>query len=200
METTTQNLTRLKIDNTDVFLEDFEINQGKITISDTYGHNYSYYWGAMGGNLSDFICHINSQYFTDKLFGARKSYVIDVKKTCSALRKHISSEIILYYKEMEFQKDMRRVLRDFQEECEEAGSEEYFVDNFFRRFVDKLNFYLVKDEYTRKELESAFGNIDECWSFIETKPSNECIWLTKFHGKLKKEIKKCKENLLKIKN
>ena len=41
-------IEKLKIKDIDVFLENFEIGKGKITIS-SYQHNYSMFWGAMGG-------------------------------------------------------------------------------------------------------------------------------------------------------
>jgi hypothetical protein len=75
------NIFKIKINNTDIFLEDFGDNKGKITVSDTYGYNYSMFWGAMGGSLKDFLCSINSEYFADKLMGSQSNNEMDVKKT-----------------------------------------------------------------------------------------------------------------------
>lgn len=190
----TSNITQLKIDNTDVFLEDFGENSGKITISDTYGHNYSMFWGAMGGSLIDFLLHINDSYFTHKLLPVGSEKVFDAKRTFSNVRKYIRDEMDFpYYKEMEFQKNMREVLNDFKDECEDYGDEYAFVNNFYSSFVNRLDFYLIKDKHKRSDIEKNFKEtISEHWFFIEKSPSPECIWLVNFHKKLKKELKKLK--------
>ena len=54
------SIKHLRIENTDIFLEDISEGKGKITVSDTWEYNYSYYWGAMGGNISEFISRTNS--------------------------------------------------------------------------------------------------------------------------------------------
>lgn len=84
---------KIKIDSTDIFLEELGQDKGKITVSDTYGHNYSSYWGSMGGTLKEFICEINESYFANNLLGASDMYEMDIKKTFAAIRKHIVCEI-----------------------------------------------------------------------------------------------------------
>lgn len=183
------NITRLKIDSTDIFLEEIGENQGKITISDTWGHNYSTYWGAMGGSLKDFIKRINSDYFANKLMGSTSIYEMDVKATFSAIRKHISSEIGLpWYEHQIFQKDMREKLKNFQNECEENEWENYFVDKFFDSFINRLDFYLIEDKFEREYLEKQFRGISEWWYFIQSKPNRKFVWLQELHSKLKKEL------------
>lgn len=180
-------MIRIKIENTDVFLEDFEPNQGKITISDTHGHNYSTYWGAMGSNICEFIIRINGQYFADKLLGSINSQVFDSKKTFKAVRRFIREEFCLpWYKHIEFQKQMRETLKDFESRCE---SENDFVSNWQGHFIDKLDFYLIGDKYDRQSIESDFQSIDTVWDFMETKYSPEYKWLIRFHTKLIKAIK-----------
>lgn len=181
----------IRIDNTDVFLQNMEKGQGKITISDTYGHNYSYYWGSMGDTLEDFIHRIDSCYFTKNLLGSEDSYVIDVKKTFRNVRRHIREEIRLkWYMHVEFQKEMREQLNSFQEDIEETQSERHFVDMFYK-FIKDLPFYDIGDRYDSKRIEEDFNSISEPWYFIERKPSPEYEWLCKFHKKLKKEL--CKQ-------
>lgn len=183
------SIMRLKIDNTDIFLEELGENKGKITISDTYGHNYSMFWGAMGGTLKEFICRINPEYFVDKLLGVRSSQCFDVKNTFAELRNHIKNEMGLpWYQHQEFQKNMREVIKDFQEACEEANSEEYFVNCFINQFVSRLNYYLIKDDYERDRWEKEFNSISEPWNFIQTKESPKCIFLTELHEKLIKKL------------
>ena len=179
-------LTKLRIDETDIFLEDIGPSQGKITISG-YNHNYSYYWGAMGGNLKDFICRINNDYFVDKLCG--KTSTFDCKRTFSEVRKHIRTEIGLpWYLFLDFQKEMREQLNRFERDCEEMG-ENYFVEHFFDRFINRLDFYLIPSR-ERRYYEESFKGISEQWYFIQTRESDQSLWLNKLHNKLKKELKK----------
>ncbi len=190
-ETIQPTLNRLKIDNTDVFLEDYGPNQGKITISDTYGHNYSNYWGSMGGTLKEFLCHINCDYFASKLMGSRSDTSFNAKATFATVRKFIRKELGFdWYIEQEFQKHMREVLNSFQSYCEETKSENVFVDGWHYNFINRLNFWMIKDEWDREHWEKEFKAISEQWHFIQTMPSENYIWLTKFHGRLKKELKK----------
>ena len=188
-----EQLTRIKIDNTDVFLEELGNSKGKITISDTYNHNYSYFWGAMGGTLVDFICSINSGYFADKLMGHHSNYKMDVKKTFSTLRKFIATDLDLpFYKQMKFQKDLREKLKEFQNECEENESKDYFVTFFFSNFINRLSFYEIDDRYERESIEKDFTGISEQWNFIEETVNDECLWLQRFHKKLKAKLLKLK--------
>lgn len=187
METST--LRKLTIGDTDIFLEDFETGRGKITISNVWGHNYSYFWGSMGCPIAEFISKMSDDYFAGKL--CNHKHVMDVKGTFQQLRKFIRTELGLdWYKHLEFQKDMREKLNDFQRDCEEYPSQQYFVDSF-SSFLDRLDFYLIDDKFDREYLQSDFKTgCSECWYFTSTKPSPEYIWLQKLHGNLKKHFKK----------
>lgn len=45
METTIkEEVKHLRVEGTDVYLHEY--GKGKLTISNTYGHNYSHYWGS----------------------------------------------------------------------------------------------------------------------------------------------------------
>lgn len=190
-------IIRIKIDNVDVFLEEMGGNKGKITISDTYDHNYSYFWGAMSGTLRDFILSINKEYFADKLLGHRSNYEMDVPKTFAAIRKHISQELGLYwYQHMEFQKEMRDSLNYFQRQCMDIPDQRYFVDNFYSCFVNNLPYHMIEGNRARdfrdvQEMEQLFKDgFTEHWNFITEKPGKEYLWLTNLHGKLKSKLKK----------
>lgn len=189
MIATQEKITRLKIDSTDIFMEEIGESKGKLTISDTWGHNYSTYWGAMGSTLKEFICRINSEYFANNLMGSSSIYEMDVKTTFAAVRKHISNEIGLpWYKHQEFQKDMREKLNDFQRSCEDSKWENYFVDKFFDSFINRLDFYLIENKFEREFLEKEFKNISEHWYFIQNKYNRKYIWLQELHSKLKKKL------------
>ena len=188
-----QNITKLNFEDTDVYLEELSENAGKITISDSYGHNYSYYWGAMGGTIKEFITKIDKGYFANNLIGRKSFWVIDVNKSIAEIRKYISTEMDLpWFKEKEFQKSIREELNNFKNELLENPNQYYFVDCFQSMFISRLNYHLIEGQYDRKEIEKAFKEISEPWHFIQTKPSEEYKWLEKLHGKLKKELSKKK--------
>jgi len=174
----------IKINSTDIFLDDMGQNRGKLTISDTYGHNYSAYWGSMGCNLRDFIKGINSEYFANNLIDPWGKNEIDVKKTFAQIRKHIREEIMPWHQHMEFQKEMRITLNNFQRECEEFKSEQYFVDRFFSGFINDLNYYLIENWLDQKDIEGSFKGISEQWYFISHKPTKEYKWLQNLHKQL----------------
>lgn len=180
------NIIRLKIDGTDVFIEDLGDGKGKVTISNIYGHNYSHYWGAMGSNILDFIIRINSEYFADKLLGYVSMYSYDDRKTFANLRKHIQNEILPWYKHLEFQSDMRQKLNEFQSEC---NTENDFVDKF-QYFINGLDYYLISDRFDRESIESEFKSISEPWGFLGDKPSDKYLWLINLHKKIIKKLKK----------
>ena len=191
-ETITSNIEKLNIDNTDIFLEDFGSCQGKITISNTWGHNYSMFWGAMSKEttLKEFICSTNEDYFANKLFGHNSGNEMDVKKTFANIRKSIIEDICLpWHKHIEFQKDMRRILNDFQRLMEEGSDERYFVDSFNCNFINRLDFSLINNRYESQSLESDFKSVfSECWYMIATKPNKEYLWLCALHKKLLKQF------------
>lgn len=186
---TEDSISRLKIEDTDIFLEELGKGKGKIIVSNPYGHNYSMFWGAMGDSLKDFICRINSDYFADKLLGSQSMQTFDAKRTFINVRKYIREEIGLqWYQHMEFQKQMREELKSFQQSCEEMDSDRYFVDSFFSSFVNRLDFYLISDRWERQTIEDSFNGISEHWYFIGTKESNQAVWLKQLHKKLKLKL------------
>lgn len=184
----------IKIEGVDIIFNDLGKGEGKIIIAG-YNHNYSYTWGAMGDDLKTFLCRINSSYFADKLLGTRSCYKFDSKKTFANLRKHIREEMGLpFYKHVEFQKEMREILNDFQNECEERG-ESYFVESFHYSFINKLPFYNIEARsYEQKRVENDFKEICEVWHFIGTRLSYEYQFLCKLHSKIKRAIKSKKTN------
>lgn len=119
-------MLQITIGETDVLLFDYEPGQGKIIIANPTC-NYSYYWGSMGCTLSEFICHIDSHYFAKNLTNNIRSF--SNEKTFKSVRKFLREEMDLpRYKHTEFQKDMRRVLKEFQAACD---SEYYLVNSVF---------------------------------------------------------------------
>lgn len=187
----TSSYLKLKISGTEIFLEDKGPSAGKITIQDKNRGNYEMYWGAMGGMITSFIMSIDEYYFTNKLLGVRSTQVFDVKATFKDVRKYIREEIDLpWYAHKEFQADMREKLSNFQIDCTEYNSEQYFVDHFFDCFESRLSFYLIEDRWERHRIERDFKSISEHWNFIQKKESSESKWLRSLHKKLKQRIQK----------
>lgn len=174
----------LKIDQTDIFLEDYEkLGQGKITISDPWIGAFTYSWGSMGSQISEFIKSINEDYFAGKL--CNESRVFDGKQSTKAIRKYIREEMkyeLPFYKFQELQKEMREKINEL-EECE---TENEFV-NSCERLPDSIYGLDVGYE-EEKEFKKIIDPVFKCepWNFISNKPSQEYLWLTKIHKKLKK--------------
>ena len=186
----------LRIDNVDVFLDNKEFGKGKITISDNYNHNFSYYWGAMGDTLEDFIIRINDDYFVGCL-GVHGYGKLNCKKTISELRKHLNEtfyNIYPWYKHQEFQKDLRVNLTKLSKE--EFSSDDGFylrLKNFLEYDID---FYLIEDYNDRKNVEKELKDAilgAEFWHFFVYDEPQANVWLRKFHKKLVKELKKQKK-------
>jgi hypothetical protein len=183
------NIQKIKIKGVDIILENTAPNQGKIIVSDNNGNNYSMFWGAMGSTLQEFLCGINSSYFSDKLLGSERSQTFNVKKTFKELRKFIREDLDLpWYKHLEFQKDFREKLKSFENECLEYPYDRFFVDGFQDCFSVSPNFYLIDDSYERSRIEKDFKSISELWHFIQTSESDTCKWLQSIHKQLIKKL------------
>lgn len=179
-------IEKIIIGDTDILLEDTAPEKGKIIVANPYGNNYSYYWGAMGGDLKSFLCDITPSYFADKLMGANDNNEMDVPATFAEVRKFIRKEIGLpWYEHQAFQKQMREVLNEYQKDCEEEPSERHFVYRWEAGFIGRLDFYLIEDH---GQLERQFKDIPEIWNFIQKRPNAKYNWLVEMHGKLVKYL------------
>jgi len=185
-------MEHIRIDYTDIILQEFGEGKGKVIISnDDYGYNFSYYWGAMGEDtsLKQFLQSIDTGYFVGKLCTHTKG-PMNERKTFVALRKYIQECFkyeLPWYDHMEFQKDFREKLREYQKTI---SSETEFIMGI-TSFCDSLNFYLIDDSKERERLENLFKDIFsncEPWSFIENDPHPEEVFLKKLHPKLKKAL------------
>lgn len=175
----------LRIKDTEIFLDDMGEGKGKITISNTYGYNFSHYWGAMGGDLKSFINGINKYYFTDKLLGHKSGFKFCPKKTKSNIRRMIKEEkyILPWYKHMEFQKDMREKINTYFTDCEDVYEFMYSWD----RFVNDLDYYLI-DRSERDDIESFFKGMSEVWYLAGERPDRDRVFLYNIFEQLKKEL------------
>jgi len=184
------SIEKITIDETEIFLDELGNNRGKITVSNIYGHNYSYFWGAMGGTLKNFILNIDSGYFASKLMGSESIYKMSVKKTFAEIRRFIREEIGLqFYHVPAFQKHMREVLNEFQRSMEEQENKDLFVAYFDSWFINFLDFSLIEDRFERDRIEKEFKGICEVWNFIQDEPNERYKWLCKLHKQLQAAIK-----------
>lgn len=183
------NIKKLRIQEIDVYLEDIRENAGKVTISGT-DRNYSAQWGAMNGNLTEFLLKINSDYFASNLLGSRSSYAFNTKATFAEIRRYIREELDLpWYKHLAFQSTLRDSLNTFQESMKDYPDERYFVDNFNYYLTVRPDFHLIDDRYEQKRIKSDFESLTEPWYFTQKSESEECKWLKSFHTKIKKALK-----------
>lgn len=178
----------IKIDETEIFLDDLGSGRGKITISNTYGYNFSYYWGSMGSSLCEFLCNIDESYFITKL--SNKPYSFNSKLTAKDIRKYIRKELsydLPWYKYMEFQKS----LREWISGIEEIESENEFVDYCYNILNSYVLDFSTLNRHEEKEirdiLKSSF--MQEPWHFIQQGDSHEAVFLKKLFKKLQKELK-----------
>lgn len=176
----------IEIGITDVILRDFNDGQGKIIVSNfDYDYNFSYYWGAMGKNtnLKEFILKIDSEYFANKLT-CHIQNDIDVKATFANLRREIR-EFLPWYKHVEFQKDMRRCINEYQQKVD---SQDSFV-NLWYSFVSSLSPWIyIGDRQECKDIDSFFEGYCEHWYLIVTKPPRAYYWCIELHTELKKKL------------
>lgn len=160
--------------------------KGAIYINDPLYGSFETYWGAMSGNLRDFLLAINEDYFTNRLLGLIDSQVYDNKKTFAELRRCIRYELnIPWYKHMPFQEHLRKKINNFQKLCEEYKGN-YFVEHF-GYFLDKINFWRIDDILESKEIEKALRSIEPIYVY-QTRCSDTYLWMIALHKKLKKEL------------
>ncbi len=177
----------IQIEETDIILQDYEKGQGKIIISNQGYGNFSYQWGAMNDNISDFICRINESYFIDKLSTSRKGD-LNLKLTVRNFRQQIK-EVMPFYKEMEFQKQLRMELKKIEGS---RYSEEGLINQLSDLVSYKLDFGVIKDRYDRESMEDNIKSIfqGEVWySFVYDEPK-EHEFLKRIRKKLIAKLKK----------
>jgi len=177
----------IKVGYADVIFDDLGLGAGKLTISDNVNQmNFSYYWGSMGSSLKEFVADIDQHYFSKNLIGHSDQYVMDVKKTFTAVRKRIREEIP-FYEEMEWQKELREELKKAQENC---YSQDHFIHQM-NSLPDKLWFGHIGHKFDRDSIKSRLNDaLCEPWHLIETKESPATKYLQDLHKKLKTILKK----------
>lgn len=176
-------MKELMINGVEVLLRDYEIGKGKIYVSAGSDRSYSYYWGAMGGKLSDFLQKIDPGYFAMKLCPGGNSSVFSGRLTAKSLREQVK-QILPWYEHMEFQKSVRAAIK----QVEGFESHHEFI-GWLGWYMDRLDFHLIEDRIDRQMMESEFKNSFGVWN-IQSDYSNEYKWLERLLPKIKKHLRK----------
>ncbi len=180
-------MEKLRIETTDIYLDDTKPGSGKITVSDSWHGAYTYYWGAMGSDdLAGFLMRINGEYFADKLSTKREQF--DAKASARAIRKYIKTDCsyeMPWYKWMSGQKELREKIR----ELESCSSEDDFM-YCCRNIHSSLLCLDMKWEEEREFTELIKAIFSEPWQFLETKESRQFKWLKDLLGKIQTELQK----------
>lgn len=174
-----------KIGTADIIIDDQGNGRGKIIIADQVnGRNFSYYWGAMGTTMKDFLLSIDDEYFSKNLAGPHDSRRINMRATLANVRRKIREEFP-WYEHMEFQSELREKIRTLSD-CQ---SPEHFVDRVSR--LPGQLMYFGCSSWEEDELsERLTAALDEPWYLVETGDSHAVIYLKLLHKQLKEELKK----------
>ncbi len=176
----------IKIDEAEIILQDLGDSQGKLIVAHPW-YNGSTYWGAMGGTLKEFLMRINEDYFTGRLSNSKG--VINMKSTMRDVRKAIREELP-WYKDTEFQKELREKLNDIQSNCE---NDHQFVDAM-NGLPESLMYYDLESYKREKEIKQLLKDIlSEPWHYIVHGESPEQKFYRQLHKKLVKHLKKEKK-------
>jgi len=187
----------IKVEDTDIILQNLELNSGKIIISrNDWNWNFSYQWNSMSGTIEDFLIRIGSDYFVDKL-GVHRESPINNKKTVKNIRKLLRDEFYPsypWYSYKELHKTIADTLRDFEKESFNSVEGwmmrlDSLVSNFCIYSCDDLNYQ--ESRKVEEDLKSLLNC--EPWHLIHYDEHPKNIWLSKFHKKLVKELKKQKK-------
>tara|TARA_R110002124_G_scaffold61218_1_gene167895 strand:- start:13 stop:561 length:549 start_codon:yes stop_codon:yes gene_type:complete len=181
-------MNRLNIKTADVLLENYEVGQGKIIISDLDFGSWSFYWGSMGSKIEEFIQGINADYFANKLCVERE--VFCSKATATAIRKYLKEELsddLPWYKFASAQKEMREKIK----EIENSYSQEDALHQMSTMHENLMCYDL--DRQDEKEFLGIIEGVFSCepWHFLQTKPSREYNYLHKLHKSLKTHLANC---------
>jgi len=116
-----------------------------------------------------------------KLCPAGNQMVFCGKQTAKNLRRQVK-ETLEWYEHTEFQKSLRETIR----KVESFESEHEFY-SWIGTYMDELDFYKIDCSYDRKNVERDFQSLFH-YGCVESRYSNQYMWLQKFHAKLKRAL------------
>ena len=178
-------LKRIKIGSTEILLENYELGKGKIIISDPYYNNYSFYWGAMGDTIEEFLKRTDEYYFAGKLCNESRTFC--GKRTAKGIRRYIKEEMsydLPWYKYMSAQKEMREQIKRI-----ENSDSEYLALSIIECMHENIMCYDLSWKEEKDFIDIIKDHFrNEPWHFLEKDYSKEYKWLIKLHKNLIKKL------------
>ena len=179
----------IKIEETEVILQDYGEGKGKIIIANPYNMNFSYYWSAMGGSLKEFLLGINDSYFANKL--TYNTEVFSGKNTATNIRRFIREDLnydLPWYEHMEFQKSLRGWIKS----VETMETIDEFIDAALNISKNYDLDYSCMNYNEEQELKQLLSDTIGCepWYLAGTESSKEYNFIVGIFNKLKKQLKK----------
>jgi hypothetical protein len=118
-----------RLDPVTVFLEDYELGQGKITI-ECYGKSWSSFWGSMGKNtISSFFCSCDEHYIAKNL-----SRISSTVEDLDGLGDFARKSILEYRKEGDLESHEARALYDLCENIDGCDDLHYIESEMHEIF------------------------------------------------------------------
>lgn len=125
------------LDNLTVFIENFGVDRGQITIV-CFGEAWSNYWGAMGeDDIEQFFIRASEDYLVKKLSSGIKSVVTSEDE--DDLEQHLKKQIIKDRRAEQINKDKARELWEMAERTDYCSR-----DNLYEILGDEWYFDLPK--------------------------------------------------------
>lgn len=175
-------MNRFKIETADIILENTETGKGKIIISDLYNGSFSYFWGAMGDTIENFLKSIDSSYFADKICNNR--FEFSAKQTAKEIRRYIREEMnyeLPWYEFKLSQKELRKQIRKIEKANSQYEALALIQDLPNSVYCPELSF--KKNDEFSKIIKSMVDT--EPWNFLQNDYSKDYIYLKKLHGKIR---------------
>ena len=175
-------MNRFQIQTADIILENIENGKGKIIISDLNNGSFSFFWGAMGDTIENFLKGINSSYFADKLCNNRFDF--SAKKTAKEIRRYIREEMsyeLPWYKFQSAQKELREKIKEI-ERCDN----QYEALSLIQGLPNNLMCFDL-DSKEEREFLSIISNMVSCepWNFLQNDYSREYKYLENLHAQIR---------------
>lgn len=172
----------IRIDTTDIFIDDQGEGRGKIIVADTqWDYNFSYFWGAMGKPMPQFLIGTSACYFAGKLCGRFDRNRLDFEASMKAVRRAIREEF-KFWEYMPWQKELREYLRG--QHCETDEEMYHLLTNLDNQVWCELDY-----EEEKEVMERLMSLFEEPHAYIEHKSSRAVEWLEALHKKLVKTLK-----------
>lgn len=159
-----------QLDSIALYLEDYKIGQGKITIT-CFNESWSYYWGSMGDRtLAEFIVDCDNHYLSQKLNPSIEADIIDEDGMDDFAKK----EVIRRRREGSLDK---KEARDIYDRCH---------DLYEMKAYDSQEYACI--------MYRAFG--DDWWEFYPTKPNPKYQYFCRILDAVKEALRQIQKDAM----